>query len=143
MQIEVEAKKLTKFLPFSTVLMVGGESKVNQLRQLEKACHIVVATPGRLNDVLETSRYGSKKFADTKVLVLDEADRLLEMVCREITSRDSRKKSRKLSNTFPQSTRLCCFLPLSTARLELLPPRHLHLAILRLIVSQKMKLTLT
>ncbi|TFK39240.1 P-loop containing nucleoside triphosphate hydrolase protein [Crucibulum laeve] len=70
-QIVTEAIKLTSHLKgFEVQLLVGGESKSNQLRQWSRARHdIVVATPGRLRDLLMSQPN----------LILDEADTLLDM----------------------------------------------------------------
>lgn len=79
-QIADEAKKLTKFYPFGVHCLVGGDSKRRQVAQLERGrCDIVVATPGRLNDMLSTVRHLKRACENLKVLVLDEADQLLDM----------------------------------------------------------------
>lgn len=56
--------------------MYGGAPKVHQLKELERGTDIVVATPGRLNDILEMKRID---FRQVSLLVLDEADRMLDM----------------------------------------------------------------
>lgn len=56
--------------------VTGGLSVQKQQRQLEIA-HIIIATPGRLWEVMETSKGTLNRIADVSVLVLDEADRLL------------------------------------------------------------------
>jgi ATP-dependent RNA helicase MSS116 len=45
MQIADESRKLCQFLPFKTVLLVGGESKREQLRKMSNRCDIIIATP--------------------------------------------------------------------------------------------------
>lgn len=65
----------------STVCMVGGVPKIPQLRhafQRQRCADIIVATPGRLYDVLQEPGL-EKFFADVKIKVLDEADRLLDI----------------------------------------------------------------
>jgi superfamily II DNA/RNA helicase len=59
-----------------TVCLVGGSPYAEQLRKLGQKVDIVVATPGRLMDHLERGRLD---FARLEVLVLDEADRMLDM----------------------------------------------------------------
>ncbi|KAI7854554.1 P-loop containing nucleoside triphosphate hydrolase protein [Circinella umbellata] len=79
-QIAQEATKLTKFYPLNVHCFVGGESKFKQIKGLERSrCDIVVGTPGRLNDLLESRQHFRKMVATTQVLVLDEADQLVDM----------------------------------------------------------------
>ncbi|KAI9496233.1 P-loop containing nucleoside triphosphate hydrolase protein [Zychaea mexicana] len=79
-QIAEEANKLTKFYPLNVHCFVGGESKMKQIKALERSrCDIVVGTPGRLNDMLESRAHFRKMVATTQVLVLDEADQLVDM----------------------------------------------------------------
>lgn len=56
--------------------MYGGAPKGGQLRDLSYGVQIVIATPGRLNDFLESSQI---KLGQVSYLVLDEADRMLDM----------------------------------------------------------------
>ncbi|KAI8885005.1 DEAD-domain-containing protein [Backusella circina FSU 941] len=79
-QIADEAEKLTAFYPFKVHCMVGGDSKRRQVTKLERSrADIVVATPGRLNDMLSSVPRFKKMCENLKVLVLDEADQLLDM----------------------------------------------------------------
>ncbi|KAG2216509.1 hypothetical protein INT45_004415 [Circinella minor] len=79
-QIAQEATKLTKFYPLNVHCFVGGESKFKQIKGLERSrCDIVVGTPGRLNDLLESRQHFRKMVSTTQVLVLDEADQLVDM----------------------------------------------------------------
>lgn len=79
-QIATEAEKLTKFLPFQVHCLVGGDSKSGQINKIERGrCDIIVATPGRLHDMLSSVRHLKKACQSLQVLVLDEADQLLDM----------------------------------------------------------------
>ncbi|MBX7248699.1 MAG: DEAD/DEAH box helicase [Caulobacteraceae bacterium] len=62
------------------VTCVGGMDSRAEQRNLEAGCHIVVGTPGRLRDHLERSRLN---LAELKVVVLDEADEMLDLGFRE------------------------------------------------------------
>lgn len=79
-QIAVEAKALARFHPSFSVACVVGGTNVNadaaMLRDRTPA--ILVATPGRLNDLLQNGG-AAGRFASLRVLVFDEADRLLDM----------------------------------------------------------------
>ena len=63
------------------VVVYGGAPKTDQLRLLRGGADIVVATPGRLSDFLEPTNGRSAPVAAGKAayLVLDEADRMLDM----------------------------------------------------------------
>ncbi|KXN82962.1 DEAD-box ATP-dependent RNA helicase 26 [Leucoagaricus sp. SymC.cos] len=80
-QIGNEARKLVRHLEGTEVhLLVGGENKNRQLRGLRYGTHdIIVATPGRLRDILESAPEVADSVAHTQTLVLDEADTLLDM----------------------------------------------------------------
>jgi ATP-dependent RNA helicase DDX3X len=57
-------------------VVYGGADIGSQLRQIERGCDLLVATPGRLVDLIERGRIS---LANIKYLVLDEADRMLDM----------------------------------------------------------------
>ncbi|KAG0145865.1 hypothetical protein CROQUDRAFT_671475 [Cronartium quercuum f. sp. fusiforme G11] len=80
-QIATEAIKLTSHIKdFGVRLFVGGASKSQQLREWQNARRdLIVATPGRLYDVINSSRSVLNNIGTTKTLVMDEADTLLEM----------------------------------------------------------------
>ena len=59
-----------------TAFLIGGESMHRQCSQLNKRPRLVVGTPGRINDHLER---GNLHLDDTRFLVLDETDRMLDM----------------------------------------------------------------
>ena len=59
-----------------TVLLLGGVSRYHQVKRLERGVDIVVATPGRLKDLMDDNKI---KLNETRWLVLDEADRMLDM----------------------------------------------------------------
>ncbi|XP_015699198.1 DEAD-box ATP-dependent RNA helicase 14 isoform X2 [Oryza brachyantha] len=75
-QIQDEAIKFGRSSRISSVCLYGGAPKGPQLRDLERGANIVVATPGRLNDILEMRRVSLHQVS---YLVLDEADRMLDM----------------------------------------------------------------
>ncbi|KAF9527467.1 P-loop containing nucleoside triphosphate hydrolase protein [Crepidotus variabilis] len=79
-QIAVEAMNLTTHhRGFGVQVILGGESRGRQLRQWRGRKDIIVATPGRVIDLLESEESVSQAMKSTKLLVLDEADTLLDM----------------------------------------------------------------
>ncbi|MFT0212325.1 ATP-dependent RNA helicase RhlB [Pseudomonas sp. F1_0610] len=76
-QIAKDAEQLCKYCGLNVMSFVGGMEFDKQLRQLEsKYCDILVATPGRL---LDFNHRGEVHLDMVEVLVLDEADRMLDM----------------------------------------------------------------
>ncbi|KAL3526072.1 hypothetical protein ACH5RR_014444 [Cinchona calisaya] len=75
-QIQDEALKFGKSSRISCTCLYGGAPKGPQLKDLDRGVDIVVATPGRLNDILEMRRVNLDQVS---YLVLDEADRMLDM----------------------------------------------------------------
>lgn len=75
-QVNDSIQQIGRHIGLRTAVLIGGENIQRQFRQLERKPHIVVGTPGRLNDHLQQ---GSLSLTGVKVLVLDEADRMLDM----------------------------------------------------------------
>ncbi len=65
-----------KYHRLSKALIIGGESMADQLRVLERGVDVLIATPGRLLDVFDR---GKLLLNDVRILVIDEADRMLDM----------------------------------------------------------------
>ena len=77
-QIAVEATKLTRNTGIIVQTAVGGTAKRMHLRRMqEQGCHVLVGTPGRLNDLL-SDPYSRVRAPNLSAFVLDEADRLLD-----------------------------------------------------------------
>jgi len=75
-QIHEEARKFAYQTGVRVVVAYGGAPITNQLRDLERGVEILVATPGRLMDLLERARVSLQSI---RYLALDEADRMLDM----------------------------------------------------------------
>lgn len=75
-QITQAAGRYGKFLQFNIVSLVGGMPYRQQLRDLSRDLDIIVATPGRLLDHMDNKRLD---LSGIEMLVLDEADRMLDM----------------------------------------------------------------
>lgn len=80
-QIRDSLRQLTKFMPHVSIEAIyGGASMPEQIRALKRGVHIVVGTPGRLNDHLNRK---TLSFKSLQTLVLDEADTMLDMGFRD------------------------------------------------------------
>lgn len=75
-QVQAVANEYGNLCHIRNTCVYGGASKGPQLRDLERGCEIVIATPGRLIDFLEARKMNLKRCT---YLVLDEADRMLDM----------------------------------------------------------------
>jgi ATP-dependent RNA helicase DDX3X len=75
-QIQDECKKFAFRTGLKSAVVYGGSPIGYQLRTLEQGCDILVATPGRLVDIMDRDKVS---LAQIKFLVLDEADRMLDM----------------------------------------------------------------
>lgn len=76
MQVNETIVKIAPASKIRTALVIGGESMNEQLRRLRENPRIIIATPGRLNDHIE---HHHLRLDDVAILVLDEADRMLDM----------------------------------------------------------------
>jgi ATP-dependent RNA helicase RhlE len=76
MQVEEQYEQLRGNRLSKAALIVGGLSEKAQLQALRRGSALIIATPGRLQDFITCNLVNLR---DTKVLVLDEADRMLDM----------------------------------------------------------------
>lgn len=76
-QIAQQFESLGSAMGVRSLVLVGGMDRMQQAVGLAKRPHIIVATPGRLNDHLQNTKGFSLR--SLKFLVMDEADRLLDM----------------------------------------------------------------
>jgi ATP-dependent RNA helicase RhlB len=75
-QIEEEARTLSKYLPFKCGSFYGGVGYTQQEKLLRENVQILIGTPGR---VLDLNKTGKMNLMDISFLVLDEADRMFDM----------------------------------------------------------------
>jgi superfamily II DNA/RNA helicase len=75
-QVADSFEKYGKNCELSMALLIGGESFADQERKLDRGVDVLIATPGRLIDLFER---GKILMNDVKTLVIDEADRMLDM----------------------------------------------------------------
>src|SRR3989344_8187134 len=76
LQVDVEFRKIGHSLGLRTAVLIGGASMRPQVDAIRRNPHIIIATPGRLIDHLEQKIVTLDKIS---ILVLDEADRMLDM----------------------------------------------------------------
>jgi superfamily II DNA/RNA helicase len=76
MQVADNFEKYGKYHPLSMALLMGGVQMGDQVKALEKGVDVLIATPGRLMDLFGR---GKIMLTDCKLLVIDEADRMLDM----------------------------------------------------------------
>lgn len=75
-QIEQSFRTYGKFLSFRSTVIFGGVGQNPQVKTLKRGVHVLVATPGRLLDLMQQ---GFIKLNNVEFFVLDEADRMLDM----------------------------------------------------------------
>ncbi len=75
-QVEESVRTYGKYLKLSSAVIFGGVNINPQIQKLERGIDILVATPGRLLDLLQQGAVDLKR---VEILVLDEADRMLDM----------------------------------------------------------------
>ena len=110
-QVGKELRRLARSIPnIKLVLLCGGKPFGPQKGSLEHGAHIVVGTPGRIQDHL---RRETLRLKDLKTLVLDEADRMLDMgffdVMTEIIAQTPKSRQTLLfSATYPETIKKMC-----------------------------------
>nr|CDJ98340.1 DNA RNA helicase domain containing protein [Haemonchus contortus] len=126
-QIHKEAAKFSYRTNIITAILYGGrENYREQINRLRGGCHILIATPGRLIDILDQGYIG---LAGCRYLVLDEADRMLDMgfepQIRKIVGQGMPPKSERItamfSATFPKQ--------IQTLAQDFLKPNYVFLAV--------------
>jgi len=124
-QIEESFKAYGRHLPFHRVVVFGGVSQYQQVAALRRGVDILVATPGRLLDLLNQRQIS---FQHIKYFVLDEADRMLDMgfvedVKRIISKLPAKKQSLFFSATMPPEIKqLANMLLVNPVKVEVTPP---------------------
>ncbi|VDM61624.1 unnamed protein product [Angiostrongylus costaricensis] len=126
LQIFLSAKFSYRTNIITAILYGGRENYREQISRLRGGCHILIATPGRLIDILDQGYIG---LAGCRYLVLDEADRMLDMgfepQIRKIVSQGMPPKTERItamfSATFPKQ--------IQTLAQDFLKPNYVFLAV--------------
>ncbi|XP_037646809.1 DEAD-box helicase 3 X-linked a isoform X9 [Sebastes umbrosus] len=112
LQIYDESRKFAYRSRVRPCVVYGGADIGQQIRELERGCHLLVATPGRLVDMMERGKIGLDY---CNFLVLDEADRMLDMgfepQIRRIVEQDTMppkglRQTMMFSATFPKEIQI-------------------------------------
>ncbi|XP_022158751.1 DEAD-box ATP-dependent RNA helicase 31-like [Momordica charantia] len=118
-QASTEANTLLKYHPTIGVQVVIGGTRLalEQKRMQANPCQILVATPGRLKDHIENTAGFATRLMGVKVLVLDEADHLLDMGFRKdieriIAAVPKQRQTLLFSATVPEEVRQICHIAL-------------------------------
>lgn len=76
LQVDEMLQKIGRSIGLRTAVLIGGASMYKQIQEIKKNPHVIIATPGRLIDHLDQK---TARLDDVSILVLDEADRMLDM----------------------------------------------------------------
>lgn len=124
-QIQETLRALAGGARLTMLLVLGGTSRSAQVRTLARGVDILVATPGRLTDLMDD---GHVRFDETSIFVLDEADRMLDMgfikpvqtIARKL---HPRRRTALFSATMPKEVEgLAAGLLNDPIRVEVAPP---------------------
>lgn len=124
LQIFDNVKAYSQFTKLRATAILGGVSQKTQERSLQQGADIVIATPGRLLDLMNQKRIDLQY---VEILVLDEADRMLDMgfihdVKRIIAKMPSKKQTLFFSATMPKEiTQLVKSLLVDPVKVEITP----------------------
>jgi ATP-dependent RNA helicase RhlE len=124
-QIEESFKAYGRHLPFQRLVVFGGVSQYHQVAALRRGVDILIATPGRLLDLVNQRHIS---FQHIKYFVLDEADRMLDMgfvndVKKIISKLPAKKQSLFFSATMPPEIKqLANMLLVNPVKVEVAPP---------------------
>lgn len=107
LQIERDLTNFGKYLPLQTVAVYGGADIIKQIKKIQAGVHIVVATPGRLVDIIKRKKVD---LSHVKNVVLDEADEMLDMGFQEdldtiLEQTPAEKRTLLFSATMPAEVR--------------------------------------
>lgn len=109
-QIMDQVRHFSRYMKISSTLIVGGAKYPPQIKSLARGVDIVVATPGRLIDHMES---GNIQLPGTSTLVLDEADQMFDMgflppIKQILKACGSNRQTTLMSATMPKPIRALC-----------------------------------
>ncbi len=144
-QIKKQLFKFTKYVDDKIFLeaVYGGEKIERQIKNLKRTTHIVIATPGRLIDLIERGEVDLKKI---KTLVLDEADEMLSMgfkldINRILKYTSGERNTWLFSATMPEEIKriVKTYMNINAKRVEVNPEALVNKNISHLFVKTTLK----
>ncbi len=122
-QVDAAIKAICRAQEMQAAVIIGGVSMEPQLKALKRNPDIIIATPGRLLDHMER---GTIDLSDVEILVLDEADRMLDMgfapaISRIIAALPRERQTMLFSATMPREI-------MTLARRHMVDPVHIEVA---------------
>ncbi len=144
-QIKKQLFKFTKYVDERIFLeaVYGGEKIDKQIKSLERTTHIVVATPGRLIDLIER---GTIDLSQIRTIVLDEADEMLSMGFKQDLNRilkytNGKRSTWLFSATFPQEIQriVKTYMDTNAVRVEVNKSTRVNANITHLFVKTTLK----
>ncbi|RZI45208.1 DEAD/DEAH box helicase [Candidatus Finniella inopinata] len=122
LQVMQSFQAFTADVPLKAALLVGGESMLEQQKILGRGVDILIATPGRLLDLIER---GQIMLLGIQYVIIDEADRMLDMgfipdINRLMAALPPQKQTLLFSATFPNEIKKLADTYLKT-------PEHIHI----------------
>lgn len=147
MQVDEALRQIGQSIGLRCAVVIGGASQNAQVKALRQNPHIVIATPGRLDDLIEQGFYTLNKLT---VITLDEADRMLDVgflpqIKRILQEAPSDRQTFLFSATMPQSIAVLAkgFMKLPL-RIEIAPQgtssEHIEQELFVISKSDKMRL---
>lgn len=125
LQVDETIQKISGPFGFRTAVLIGGDSMERQKRQIARNPHIIIATPGRLNDHLGQKTISLQR---VNIFVLDEADHMLDMgfapqIAEIVKHVPKNRQTMLFSATMPSEVvRLATSYLRSPLRVEVAPP---------------------
>lgn len=109
-QIDNDLKKISAYLPHQTTVVYGQHSMNIEIKELRKGASIITGTPGRVFDHI---RHGNLNTRNIRFLVLDEADRMLDMgfigqVVKIVHTLPKNRSTLLFSATIPSEVKRIC-----------------------------------
>ena len=133
-QIAQDIENYTKYRKgFKSVSVYGGAAIQNQIRDLNRGAQVVIGTPGRVIDLIKR---GNLKLENIEMLVLDEADEMLNMGFKE-------DLDFILSNTPATTTNTYCFRATMPKDVSRIAKNYMNVILLKLQQSAQIKVLQT